>query len=596
MSRIVEPGYATPLTADSTRSSAGASSRSWRAAAARRCAALFADRVTLVLFVACLAAVVVPLLPTLLFDSVGAGQSDVPLRIRWLHGFHRNLSLGVWLPTWADQANAGFGSYPYHIMGRVAYYVTAPLVPLAGGVWPAIKLGLLLFTALAAGCAYQAGRLFFDKRLSLVVALLYVLSPYVCFENGNLGMAQCAALALIPWAIGRLVLLMRAPSTRNFAVFCISYALLIMTHLIVAFVLGGTLVAVAGGYALARKRIAPLAASVGGIGLALVMTSFYWVFLVSGIEGGRAVDSHEGMHSEWGHYIFTEGSWLIPDAAIPLCYIAVGGLALLVWGRSTLRRQLTPQFAGVWGGLLATLVLGLLIQTSWSDWLWQRSSLLLQVGHPLRFDAALQFPVVLLLVGSLSAIRRGIGSGRRRSWLLGGWWATAAVNCGLGLFIPWYFHLSGQKTIADVRPHNPSDVSEPYMMPLTARIDEVMKREVSSAWRIRGAAVLEATVTQWTPHTRRFDLLSSGGPVQLRTFHYPGWQLELDGQAVPIWAGEPYGQIEFDAPPGLHTGELRLIWPPRCRRAGVVSLASASLVGVLAVGRRPRRRRNSTAG
>ncbi len=589
----MESGYASQPTTDSIHPTASPSLRLWPAVATR-CAALVADRVTVLLFVACVAAVVVPLLPTLLFDSVGAGQSDVPLHIRWLHGFQRDLSLGVWVPTWADEANAGFGSYPYHILGRGAYYAMAPLVPLAGGVWPAIKLGLLLFAGLGAFCSYRTGRLFFDQRLSLVVALFYVLGPYVCFENGNLGMMQCAALALAPWPIGRLVLLARTPNARNLSVFCMSYALLIFTHLIVAFVLGGTLVAMAGGYAVARRRIAPLVASVGGIGVALAMTSFYWIFIVAGIEGGQAVEFHEGVQSQWAHYMFTEGSWLIPDAAIPLCYMAVGGLALLVWGRPILRRQLSPPLAGVWGGLLVTLALGLLIQTSWSDWLWQRSSLLRRVDHPLRFDAALQFPVVLLLVGSVAAIRRYAGSRKHRSWLLGGWWATAAVNGGLGLFIPWYFYLSGQKTIADVPPHRPSDASMFYMKPSTARIDEVMERESSSTWRIRGASVVEAAVTHWTPHRRRIDLLSSGGPVQLRTFYYAGWELALDGQTVPIRAGEPYGQIEFDAPPGNHTAELRLVWPLRCRRAAVVSLASASLVGVLAVGPWPRRRHRST--
>ena len=52
-----------------------------------------------------------PLLPLLLFDSIGISLADAPNHIRWLYGFHQGLTFGQWLPTWAAECNLGFGSY-----------------------------------------------------------------------------------------------------------------------------------------------------------------------------------------------------------------------------------------------------------------------------------------------------------------------------------------------------------------------------------------------------------------------------------------------------------------------------------------------------
>ncbi|MCH7703299.1 MAG: hypothetical protein IID37_16605, partial [Planctomycetes bacterium] len=49
------------------------------------------------------AALFLPLLPLLLFDSIGISLADAPNHIRWLYGFHQGLTFGQWLPTWAAE-------------------------------------------------------------------------------------------------------------------------------------------------------------------------------------------------------------------------------------------------------------------------------------------------------------------------------------------------------------------------------------------------------------------------------------------------------------------------------------------------------------
>jgi hypothetical protein len=35
-------------------------------------------------------------------------------------------------------------------------------------------------------------------------------------------------------------------------------------------------------------------------------------------------------------------------------------------------------------------------------------------------------------------------------------------------------------------------------------------------------------------------------------YYFPGWEAIMDNKKLKIWAGEPYGQIQFDVPDGKH--------------------------------------------
>jgi len=58
---------------------------------------------------------------------------------------------------------------------------------------------------------------------------------------------------------------------------------------------------------------------------------------------------------------------------------------------------------------------------------------------------------------------------------------------------------------------------------------------------------------EWTP--LRYDLILSSPEAfsaRFRTFYFPGWTAQLDGQPVAIAVTEPHGQISVEIPAGEH--------------------------------------------
>jgi len=87
----------------------------------------------------------------------------------------------------------------------------------------------------------------------------------------------------------------------------------------------------------------------------------------------------------------------------------------------------------------------------------------------------------------------------------------------------------------------------------------------------------ERTPVAWSADVKA----SQPSTVQLTIAYFPGWQVQLDGEAVPIAPASPSGQIRFDVPPGDHRMEVR--WS-RTRAVWIGDAISlASLVGLIAM-------------
>jgi hypothetical protein len=70
-------------------------------------------------------------------------------------------------------------------------------------------------------------------------------------------------------------------------------------------------------------------------------------------------------------------------------------------------------------------------------------------------------------------------------------------------------------------------------------------------------------------------------------FYYPGWQVHVDGQGVPITPSDPYGLITFDVPAGQHTIHLHFGRTPLRTAAALFSLTSLFTLLLTLALRRP---------
>jgi len=528
--------------------------------------------------VALAAAILIPALPLLVFESVGISTVDAPSHIRWLHGFQRGLAHGSWMPGWSDETFAGFGAYPLMIYGRASYYLLAPFVWLTGNAWSALRLGVPVTFVLSAWLAYRAGRLFFDRPGAVLVAVCYVLGPYVIFvPYSQFGITEHGAQVFIPWAVARLVLLLRRPSHLRFALFALAYGLVVFSHLIAAFALGGTLLAIAFAGWGSVSRLRSIGLTLGGVVAALALTAFYWPFAMLGGGSSAVVKQRYAEVYAQAHFAFGPDNWLIPDTATPLCYLAAAVLCVAVLMLRRTSGGALDEHRRLWWALAVLIVVTVAFESPLARPLWDRSSFLQQIQRPYRFHSALQLPAVLLLV----AVWTGLGNGAAtRRWRVGWRWLAGGVlaaNLALGAAIPWYLYLSAERTVAALPEFDPRGNDWRYVAPPTANVEGVMADEADTNWRLRGQGVTDVHILEWRPERRLVRFTASGGPVDVRTFWSSGWAVSLDGQSAAARAADPYGQIRFQAPPGTHLVSLTYAWPARCRFG-----AGASIVAALA--------------
>jgi hypothetical protein len=89
-----------------------------------------------------------------------------------------------------------------------------------------------------------------------------------------------------------------------------------------------------------------------------------------------------------------------------------------------------------------------------------------------------------------------------------------------------------------------------------------------------GASIV---ASEYTP--LRYDLTFSSPEAfsaRFRTFYFPGWTAELDGQPVPIDATKPHGQICVLVPAGEHRLEVWFGTTSIRTVAGLLSVGSAA--------------------
>jgi hypothetical protein len=69
--------------------------------------------------------------------------------------------------------------------------------------------------------------------------------------------------------------------------------------------------------------------------------------------------------------------------------------------------------------------------------------------------------------------------------------------------------------------------------------------------------------------------------LEVLTYYFPGWQAEIDGEAVPVRTSEPHGFITFDVPAGTHT--IRLFMGPTPARSTGVAVTVSAAVALVAI-------------
>lgn len=518
----------------------------------------------------------------------GMWVSDEELHwLRRLSEFDHTLRQGQRWPRWFANLEWGHG-YPY------------PNFYAPGGLWLGwlcllitssylwgVKGAFLLAGALAPLGMYRLLRPGVSRPAALIGALLYLLAPYHLlniYVRGNL--AEYLAMGVFPWALWGLLRMLRRGDAKSFCLSCFLLAAYQLTHTLSA-LFGTTMLLVItcglsfvmGGGWISVTRI------FAAVGVGTLLSSVYWLPALWDSQFVRVADVAQTIVAAdhvvypiqllnpmwgWGYSVPGPSDEISFQLGIP----HVLGLVVGVW----LAFTKTPKSLEIkfWVFICLSILLATLPVSAplWS------LPIVRMIQFPWRLLA--WAAVATSVIGALCVDSLGLSWTRLSAWFV------------LVLCLTQFLYVKAEFY---------RDVGEADFTPRATRglirgnttDDEYLPRWVQERPRTRASRVLEGRRAPvevkgggGTEFDRWFEIVVPvENTILWPVYHYPNWQIEVDGRRVPIQV-ERDGTVAFPVAAGTHTVRIRWVDTPVHALATLLSLAT--LLGLLAALIWPRRR------
>ena len=530
------------------------------------------------------------------FQLEGVCSDDLYFHLLRLAQLESLVRQGVLYSRWAPDMALGYGFPFFNFYAPLSYYLALPL----SLILPTLKIVLIAAFALAtvgAGLgAYLLARDYFAPRNALVAAVAYAYAPYLAYDayfRGNL--AETAAWGLLPlalWAMGRLV---QQGNRRYMVGVAFTYAAILLTHNVFALIFSPLLAAYGLACAIAftshgGERYRRLVMAGGAICLGLLLTTFFWlpafverayvhsdrllvppvfVYWNNFIELGELLAAPRTVHPD-----LLNPS---PPRALGMIHVLLGLPALLGLYRFRDRRRFGCLFFSI--ALLGYAWL----TTASSRVVWEHVPLLEYVQFPWRLlgPAALCLAMLIAATAEVLSLTATGSQGRRSALIAGG----AIVLLILGTLYwrdPRYCPTTdfGDRDVVTVAnsiaqfeqaSHTIGTTAKGEYLPRTVQAMPEAPAESPLALEGLPAGATFAAETRpigthlWITTTEPFT-------ATYNAFAYPGWQVVIDGDPVPITPEPHYGRITFAVPTGVHTIIVRFNETPLRRWANGISL------------------------
>ncbi|HLY79731.1 MAG TPA: hypothetical protein VKQ70_10180 [Caulobacteraceae bacterium] len=509
--------------------------------------------------------------PSLMIDYGDSLQDNLV----WSTQFSRLVAHGVIYPRWLPASFQGLGSPAFEFYPPLPFWITA-LVSQVSGPWasPMLQLKLAALVGLiASGVTMRLWlRTLCAPPKALLCAVIYMAAPYHLMDHYVRGaLAEYFAIAVLP-----LVALGLGETARGGRfgppVLALGYGLTLLSHLPLALLTSILLVAPYGLYLLwttpGERRIAfALKAGVAlacGVGMAAI-------YLAPALSLQPAISSEFLWNIQAAqHLALRPGAWTSPfdPIAAAIAVIEVGFAAVLGW-RAWRGGDARPLFWAVLSvGVFAAL--SGLLPGLWSI------PLMAKVQFPWRALAILEFAVVTLAALSPWPTTRGLAV------LLG---LLAIANPGLTTDLRNLAR--GQPDAMRVTPafvdgllRTSTDSAEylPHGMLLIEGGHPSARVPLDTLAALPLAAPSLAATSDPLTGAVHLRAAPGAGPIVLRRFYFPSWQVRCDGATVAAAPVGPGRLVGFAAPVGAKSCDAAAA-PTAPERVGSwLSLASLALM------------------
>lgn len=522
--------------------------------------------------------------------------------LSWLFQYQRQFFSGQFYPKWLEFSNFGFGNATFVFYPPICMVMTLPFRALGWDMPGSLVASMALASMILGWGFYLYARCFFKNWLALVVAELGMISPYFLldiYHRGALG--EVWAIASIPWILYTTQKVIEGKGEiRNTWSLAIAYGMLVLSHLptLLLFSLIWWLKPL-----LAKKswqeKIENLRRCLLGFLLAFGWTSFFILPVLIDqrliqlqaltdsmeyrAEGRLMLDGLLKFTPKLATHWFETGSGLISYWWYVVGIVAIAALVFLFSTKSEIPSEIlkasNPEKSPIpikfW--LVASLI-PILMMTDILGWIYQLVPFMNRIQFSWRWFHILVCLVPLLLAYIYTqAIARAnkIPQLLIASILIFGIWQSQDVLnrayfdpnlvnqfrdlaeqknfpfepntevAGETIFHGWHWIYPEGLALGEVTEYRAKQVT--LGLPPQNRNYPVVLLDEGDATKIK--------IPHWQFGYRQLFVDSPNGDrpykLELRTFYYPGWHIEIDGRTAPTQANDA-GQIVVYMQPGKH--------------------------------------------
>lgn len=496
----------------------------------------------------------------------------------------------IWYSRWLPKLVYGYG-YPLFNYYAPASYYLAYLPRLFGLTLPlTLLIGYITTFVIQALGTFLWARRLLGAQIALLVVAAVVFSPYTLINAVHRGaFAECMALALMPFTFWLLERCIHIGSRRDIAGFVGVTSVLILTHNITALITIPTLVCytLIFGRKAAGKSLSHL---LGYLALAIGCATWFWLpalretdFVQIGLLT-EPVSFHYTRHfltlSEIFSTPFFYDAYIINQERfyslhLPVAILAFIGLLGVAKLRTSLQRTVVLA-----SGLIIMVTIFLMLP--YAIWFWEQLPLIKFLQFPWRFLGLttqylallagfgtrviwrkLSFSPIPILISLIAiwSIPWGLSNNQDR---ISVWEEVTIVDSAM-----FTAKKSGYGTTS-MGEFTPIGVAEfpPFQGVATAfNPERLTVRSLPAGSQIVSAAYTDLTYDIVVDLPEQTNLVFD-------TFYFPGWQVWVDEQRVPIRPTAPHGLISFPVPAGEHEVVVNFGTTPLRRIAVAVSIGS----------------------
>jgi hypothetical protein len=528
------------------------------------------------------------------------GTHDMSNHVHNMQQFDKSLRAGVLQPRWFSEVNNGYGSATLNYTYRSLYYLTSLGHFLTGDWWWGVFL-VSAFALAGSGLSfYFLAIQLYGKTASIIGTLLYMLLPYHLLNlywrgalSEFLGYVLLPLITLFALRLGRLGRL------RHYALFGLFYGTYLLTHMPTGILLTYTLAFFAVVWAAKERDLKIALRLAAGMTVGLLLSATYW--LPAALETKDVYEYATDLFPYHRQYITLIGEGDYFTAIVNYMFV-LHAVALIVCarilfvvrqpedekeGQSTDSRVGSRRWAvsSMWILLAVTT---LFMSTSYSVYISKMLPKIQLATPPWRWFTIANFFVSLLACAAFERLRGYSAPATKRIW---------AYRAALGAVVALNIYFAVSYVLIAALSNGPQQVSYPYVedsfTPKGSTRPHDLPDTPPVTFKPEGGIV---EIKRWEPQYREMAVrVTSPSVVRLKTYDFPGWRAEVNGQEAKLMRDRDGVQI-LALDPGIHQIKVAFVnTPPRTAGTALSSFSLLLIVGLIGFDYYRRKKRSGKA-